>query len=119
VKELYLNLLDEQDFSTKWGAFFDCLRLQEQKTILESIFRDIEKRYFSKDEGIENGASDIIGDLAIMFSFIINGRAPLELQIQSWLATGQGGLIQSIGLRRSLLLLFSNNEGKLLPCIVS
>lgn len=114
MKELYSSLINDQDFSTRWGPFFDCLRLQEQTTILENIFRHVERTYLSQDDGSGSEGNEIIGSLAALFSCIMNSRGPLELQVQSWLATGQGGFIQSIGLRRSLLVYYSNKEGKVL-----
>jgi telomere length regulation protein len=112
VRELYTSVLGKGNFSAPWGSFFDLLRLHEQTVILQSIFRDIEKTYFSSDDGKGNESDEIIGGVAALLFQITKGRNSLDSQIQVWLATGHGAVIHTIGLRRSLVLQYSSDEGK-------
>lgn len=56
--------------------------------------------------------SDVINGVAAFCANFISNSQVLESQLKDWLSTGQGGCIQSIGLRRALLAAFSERKGE-------
>ncbi|KAL4994686.1 telomere length regulation protein-domain-containing protein [Aspergillus recurvatus] len=105
VREIYYNLLVEQTLSEQYTALFDHLRWTEQLAVLDTIFRDIEKRYFSTESFGGNGMDldQPINGVAALCSVLILKRANLESQLVDWLSKGQGGSIQKLSLRRAII----------------
>lgn len=83
--------------------------------MIEAIFRDIQKRYFSADISgdFEQLAvqNEIVTGVSALCSAIIGGRPSLKNQISEWLSKSQGGSIQTIGLRRALLATYHDSGG--------
>lgn len=75
----------------------------------EAVFRDVEKRFFSEDLPIEADANQTISGVATLCSSVISNRPRLESQVVDWLSKGQGGSIQTVGLRRALVTTFVDN----------
>lgn len=117
VREIYSNLIVEQELTIQYGLVLDNLRQSEQLSMLEAIFRDIQKRYFSPDifGDFENLAanSEVISSVAALCSAIIGDRQFLRNQISEWLSKSQGGSIHTIGLRRALLASYHDSSGML------
>lgn len=92
----------------------DHLRMTEQVAVLEAIFRDVERKYLSEDiyMDAESASNQMISGVASLCSHAISNRSHLESQVAEWLCKGQVGLIQTIGLRRALLVNFSDKTGK-------
>jgi telomere length regulation protein len=113
VREIYHNLLVEQTHLEKYTALFDHLRWTEQLTVLDTIFRDIEKRCFSTESfsGNEKDLSEPIDDVAALCSALISKRASLESQLVDWLSDGQGGSIQTVSLRRAIIVNLAHQKG--------
>ncbi|KAL6235857.1 hypothetical protein BDW75DRAFT_239824 [Aspergillus navahoensis] len=105
VKEIYYNLLVEQTLSEQYTALFDHLRWTEQLAVLDTIFRDVEKRYFSTENFGGNGMDldEPIDGVAALCSVLISKRADLESQLVDWLSKGRGGSIQTVSLRRAVI----------------
>lgn len=84
--------------------------------MLESIFRDVQKKYFSDDLSENFKQSDasnsLISGVAALCQVIIADRPFLKDQILGWLSKSQGGSIQTIGLRRALLAAYNNSAGE-------
>jgi telomere length regulation protein len=85
------------------------------------VLCDIERRYFPGHIFVEKAEeikeSDVINGVAALCANFISNSQVLESQLKDWLSTGQGGCIQSIGLRRALLAAFSERKGeRLLFC---
>lgn len=84
--------------------------------MLEAIFRDVQKRYFSDDLSESSKQADasnsVISGVAALCQVIIADRPFLKDQILGWLSKSQGGSIQTIGLRRALLALYNNSAGE-------
>ncbi|KAE8149761.1 telomere length regulation protein-domain-containing protein [Aspergillus avenaceus] len=105
VRELYPGLLIEENFLERYNLLFDNLRPMEQLTVLEAIFRDIEKKHFlrllaSDDESL---SSKTVDGVAALCSMILGKRQHIRSQLLDWLSKGQGGSIQTIGLRRAVV----------------
>ncbi|KAL4977598.1 telomere length regulation protein-domain-containing protein [Aspergillus desertorum] len=105
VREIYYKLLVEQTLWGQYTALFDHLRWTEQLTLLDTIFRDIEKRYFYTESLSVNGMDldQPIDGVTALCSVLISKRANLESQLLEWLSKGKGGSIQSISLRRAII----------------
>lgn len=115
AQEIYSNLLHDQSYGARFGLLLDHLKQAEQLAILEAIFRDIQKKYFSEDlSGVGSSAApnEIITGAATLCSAIIGDRIFLRNQITEWLAKSQGGSIQTVGLRRALSATFTDQSGK-------
>ncbi|KAI9926433.1 telomere binding protein [Aspergillus wentii] len=117
VREIYLGLLIDQSFPKQFGLLLDSLRTTEQITILEAVFRDVEKKHFSEEiygGMIEAQTSNPkVNGIAALWPVVIGNRTNIEIQIVDWLCKGQGGSIQTAGLRRSLLVHFADNQDAL------
>ena len=115
VREIYTGLLVDQSVPKQFSLLLDNLRSTEQIAIVEAVFRDIGKKYFSEEVtgfmGSYKNSSEKVNGIATLCSMLIGGRPHLETQVADWLATGQGGSIQSIGLRRAILANFANSKG--------
>lgn len=88
--------------------------MTEQVAVLEAIFRDVERKHLSEDISMdaESASNQTISGVATLCSHAIANRPHLESQVAEWLCKGQGGSIQTIGLRRALLVNFSGKNGK-------
>lgn len=88
--------------------------MTEQTTVMEAIFRDIEKKYLSEEILTEENptSSQTVGGIAALCSTILTNRPHLEAQVIDWLSKGQGGSIQTIGLRRAFVVNFANTAGE-------
>lgn len=74
--------------------------------MLEAAFRDIEKKYFSTEltGGMKEISSDqTVSAVAALCFALVGIRPQLHGQLLNWLSKGQGGSIQTIGLRRALM----------------
>ncbi|KAL4762546.1 telomere length regulation TEL2 family protein [Aspergillus foveolatus] len=120
VREIYYNLLVEQTHLEKYTALFDHLRWTEQLTVLDTIFRDIEKRYFSTESfsGNEMDLRGPIDGVAALCSVLISKRAILENQLVDWLSNGQGGSIQTVSLRRAIIVNLAHQKDLIATLLV-
>jgi telomere length regulation protein len=116
VREIYSALLLDQQLVNRFGLLLDHLRQSEQLVMLEAIFRDIQKRYFSAENSGDHEQlatnTEIISSVAALCSTIIGDRSYLKNQISEWLCKSQGGSIQTIGLRRAILAAYHDSSGK-------
>ncbi|RDW78994.1 telomere length regulation TEL2 family protein [Aspergillus mulundensis] len=105
VREIYIKLLIEQKRSEPYTALFDHLRWTEQLTLLDTILRDIEKKHFPMESFSENDMdlNQPIDSIAALCSALILKRSNLESQLIEWLSKGHGGSIQTVTLRRALV----------------
>lgn len=112
VREIYTGLLVDRILPEKFSLLLDHLRPTEQLAILEAIFRDIEKKHFSEElSGVqEDTASETINDIAALCAAVIGNRPYLEARVLEWLSKGQGGSINTAGLRRAILAVFSPHK---------
>lgn len=99
-----------------FGILLDHLRRTEQLAVLEAIFRDVQRRYFSDDllgtVGQSITTSEPIKGVAALISAVISSQPDLESQVVDWLSKSQGGSINTLGLRRALLATCSKNDSK-------
>jgi hypothetical protein len=120
VKALYQSLLQSGNFSQRWNYIFDRLRQSDQITLLETIIYDLESTLFTRSINPVEVESDhdnsIIGNAASFFDIILRTKRTLQLQVESWLSSGQGGFIQSTAMRRCLILALSRRSGRLSLC---
>jgi telomere length regulation protein len=112
-------LLFEQPSYAQFGLLFDHLRQPEQVAVLEAIFRDVQKKYFSDDlsESFKqsDAANSVISGVAALCKIVIADRPFLKDQILGWLSKSQGGSIQTVGLRRALLATYNDSTGMFGP----
>lgn len=93
--------------------------MTEQIIVMEAIFRDIEKKYLSEEilaEGDPTSNQKVSG-IAALCSAILANRPHLEAQAIDWLSKGQGGSIQTVGLRRALVVNFADKSGEKCSCL--
>ncbi|KAL5364556.1 telomere length regulation protein-domain-containing protein [Aspergillus floccosus] len=113
VREVYTGLLVNKALSTQYNSLFDNLRPTEQVAFLEASLRDIEKKYFSTElsgSTTQGSISPVVCAVAGLCSSLVGNRPQLQGQLIDWLAKGQGGSIQTSGLRRALIAGFGDNE---------
>ncbi|KAI9375486.1 telomere length regulation protein-domain-containing protein [Aspergillus egyptiacus] len=105
VKEIYCTLLADHSLSQQFITLFDLLRWTEQLSMMEAIFRDIEKRWFLTSALNENDTdlAQPVNGVAALCSVVISKRPNLEAQLIEWLSKGHGGSIQTVALRRAIL----------------
>ncbi|EPS33407.1 hypothetical protein PDE_08369 [Penicillium oxalicum 114-2] len=117
VREIYSRLLVENSSPQSLGLLIDCLRPLEQVAVVEAIFRDIQKKFFSEDPSESGAMSDltspIIASVAALCKLLVMDRPFLREQIMNWLSKGQGGSIYTVGLRRAILSTFNDCAGTL------
>lgn len=113
VGEIYSNLLINQQLAKQYSALFDHLRWTEQLSILEAIFRDIEKKYFPTENfsGDNMGLDQPIDGIAALCSNLISKRTNLESQLVEWLSKGHGGSIQTVALKRAVIVNLAHDKG--------
>ncbi|OKP12995.1 DNA replication checkpoint protein tel2 [Penicillium subrubescens] len=113
VREIASELLFEQPSYAQFGLLVDHLRQPEQVAVLEAIFRDVQKKYFSDDlsESFKqsDAANSVISGVAALCKIVIADRPFLKDQILGWLSKSQGGSIQTVGLRRALLATYNDS----------
>lgn len=122
MREVYTGLLVDKAHSTQYTSLFDNLRPTEQVAFLEASFRDIEKKYFSTELSgsvAQPSTSPVVCAVAGLCSNLVGSRPQLQGQLIDWLSKGQGGSIQTSGLRRALLAGFGDNEGRICHNMVS
>jgi telomere length regulation protein len=114
VREIYSGLLLDRALPKHFDSFYDKLRPTEQLAFLESVFRDLQKKFFpvgiSYMDFADTSDQNVEG-VAALCSIIISKRPHLESQLLDWLAKGQAGSIYTVGLRRALLAVLSDREG--------
>ncbi|KAE8352543.1 telomere length regulation protein-domain-containing protein [Aspergillus coremiiformis] len=112
AREIYTGLLINGTLREQYNSLFDKLRPIEQTTVLEATFRDVEKQYFVTliDESNEVVLNKLVNGVAALCSIIIGERQHIQSQLLDWLSKGQGGSIQTIGLRRALLANFADQK---------
>ena len=106
----------EHSVQDRFGMLLDHLRQSEQLAVVEAIFRDVQKKHFSEELA---GAitqpftpDEIVKGVAALCAIIIGNRPLLKSQILDWLSKGQGGSVQTLGLRRALLATHADQEGE-------
>jgi telomere length regulation protein len=114
VREIYSGLLLGSALPTHFDSFYDKLRPTEQLAFLESVFRDLQKKYFpvsiSYLDFAKTSGQNVEG-VAALCSIIISKSPHLMSQVSEWLAKGQAGSIYTVGLRRALLAALSDRKG--------
>lgn len=115
MKQIYSNLLIDQALTEKYNALFGRLRWTEQLVVLEAVFRNIEKTHFPAQSlvGSEMDLDQPIDGVAALCSVLIPKRDDLEAQLVDWLAKGQGGSVQTLALRRAIIVNLSYRTGKI------
>ncbi|KAJ5133839.1 hypothetical protein N7526_005204 [Penicillium atrosanguineum] len=117
VREICSGLLVDQTAPGQFGLLLDSLRQPEQISMIEAIFRDIQKLYFPDDLAgtlkSPDKSDDIIAGVSALCSAILGGRPFLQSQVSEWLSKSQGGSIQTIGLRRALLATYNDQNDEL------
>ncbi|KAL4902949.1 hypothetical protein BDW74DRAFT_180246 [Aspergillus multicolor] len=105
VREIYSKLLIEQTLSELYTALFDHLRWTEQLALLNTILRDIEKKHFPMEDfsGSNMDLDQPVDSVAALCSVLISKRSNIESQLVDWLSKGQGSSIQTVALRRALV----------------
>ncbi|KAL2840690.1 telomere length regulation protein-domain-containing protein [Aspergillus pseudoustus] len=105
VREIYSGLLIKQPLTGQYTALFDRLRWNEQLAMLEAVFRDVEKKYFlaGSADRKKTTSDQSVNAVAALCTVILSKRSNLESQLVEWLSKGQGGSIQTTGLRRAVL----------------
>lgn len=116
VREIYSGLLVQGDFSKQYSVLFGHLRSTEQLSVVEAIFRDIEKSYFTFQRN--DVSNEVVNGVAALCSIILRGHTNLQAQLVDSLSKGQGGSIQTTGLRRAVLATFAHQQGNLKYWIV-
>jgi telomere length regulation protein len=114
VREIYSGLLLDRALPTHFDSFYDKLRPTEQLAFLESVFRDLQKKYFPVSISyldFSNTSDQNVEGVAALCSIIISKRPHLVSQLSDWLAKGQAGSIHTVGLRRALLAALSDRKG--------
>ncbi|OOF99498.1 hypothetical protein ASPCADRAFT_138021 [Aspergillus carbonarius ITEM 5010] len=113
VRGIYTGLLVQQAHSKQYGALFDHLRPTEQLALLEAVFRDVERKHFSGEipgDKASNTSEKVISSVAALCSVLISKRPHLQSHLIDWLSKGQGGSINTVGLRRALLAILTQDE---------
>ena len=111
---IYHGLLIDQPFPNQFDSLLEHSRATEQVAVMEAIFRDVQKKYFSEEISMatDSTSNQTIDGVAALCSHIIGNRPYLESQVADWLSKGQGGSIQTVGLRRALVVNFANKNGE-------
>ncbi|KAJ5129786.1 uncharacterized protein N7515_005825 [Penicillium bovifimosum] len=122
AREVYLGLLLEQSSPARFGLLLTHLKRTEQIALVEAIFRDVQRKYFSDDQPGAVGQSIVYAEpikgVAALCSAIISCQPDLESQVVEWLSKSQGGSINTLGLRRGLLATFSNRDDLLKALLI-
>ncbi|OQD82806.1 hypothetical protein PENANT_c019G05656 [Penicillium antarcticum] len=112
VKEIYSGLIFEQSSAVSFGLLLDNLRKDDQLSVLEAIFRHVQRNHFSDDlsGSVDQSTTSLetVKGVAALCSLLISKRPELETHVLEWLSKSQGGSISTLGLRRALLASFSN-----------
>lgn len=90
------------------------LRQHDQKRILESILRCLERAYLVNLLENEDKIADAsISNVSIILSLITRDVVIMKETLKNWLISGIGGGINSVHMRRSLLATFASDPGKM------
>jgi telomere length regulation protein len=114
VRGIYTGLLINETLREPYSSLFDNLRPTEQLAVLEATFRDIEKKYFLSpliNDGNDGITGQAVSGVAALCSIVVDKRQILQTHLLDWLSKGQGGSVQTIGLRRALLAVFADQKG--------
>ncbi|KAH8705202.1 telomere length regulation protein-domain-containing protein [Talaromyces proteolyticus] len=109
VHELYTCLVERETLSPSWDLFFNDLRPYEQVTIIQSIFKDLQKTYLVTGSAKAQDNDQIVGGVAALLSHFLKSKDSLQETVKSWLVTGNNSFVTSVGLRRVLILLNSKD----------
>ena len=114
-------MLGEGFHSDKFGLLLDGLRQHEQKKVLEATIHKLESQYLSPyygqlDLSGDTGIKAAIGGVSAAVAAVTKDRLPLREQLNEWLASGAGGNIVSVSMRRALLATYENDIGTLYSC---
>lgn len=110
VHELYTGVIVDGSISPSWGLCFQHLRHHERSTILQSILKDIQKRYFAADEKDVQKTNSFVGGAAALLHEILKDASPQET-LRSWLSNASTNVVTTFGLRRALVMLVARDPG--------
>ncbi|KUL86714.1 hypothetical protein ZTR_03111 [Talaromyces verruculosus] len=113
VHELYTGVVVDGSISPSWSLCFQHLRHHERSTILQSILKDIQKRYFSADEKNVQKTSSIVGGAAALLHEILKDTASPQETLRSWLSNASTNVVTTFGLRRTLVMLVAKGPDSL------
>ena len=113
LSDLYFT---DHCYSNKFGSLLDGLKQHEQKKLVEAMIHNLQARCFSQYEDSsvspENEKlSKAIAGVSAIVDTVISGRQFLKEQLKDWLVSGVGGGINSISMRRSLLIALEKDSG--------
>lgn len=111
VHELYTGVVVDGIISPSWGLCFQHLRHHERSAILQSILKDIQKRYLAIDEKNIQTTSSIAGGAAALVHEILKDTASPQETLRSWLSNANSIVVTTFGLRRALVLLVAKDPG--------
>lgn len=113
VKAIYSGLLVSEDHDQRFRLLLNKLRTTEKIAVTEAIFRDVQKTYLPDDlvDKEQSVSTETIGGIVTLCSTIVEDQEQLRSQVVEWLATGHGGSIRTIGLRRALVATLAQHEG--------
>lgn len=112
VHELYCGVIVDGKNSSSWGLYFRHLRHHERSAILQSILKDVQKRYFAIDEKSIQTASSTVGGVAALLNEILKDTSSPQETLRSWLSNASTNVVTTFGLRRALVLLVARDPGK-------
>lgn len=111
VHELYTGMIVDGSISPSWGLCFHHLRHHERSTILQSILKNIQKRYFAADEKKIQETSSIVGGAAALLHEILKDTTSPQETLRSWLSNASTNVVTTFGLRRALVMLVAKDPG--------
>jgi telomere length regulation protein len=111
VHELYTGVIVDGSIAPSWGLCFQHLRHHEQSTILQSILKDIQKRYFAADEKNDQKTSSVVGGATALLHEILKDTASPQETLRSWLSIASTNVVTTFGLRRALVMLVARDPG--------
>ncbi|KAJ5914843.1 hypothetical protein N7504_003726 [Penicillium tannophilum] len=122
IPEIYTSLLRDQSFSTRFTFFVDKLRLSAQLTILQLILMDLPIRYPSirlcNYPNDANACTDVVNGAATLLSMIIGDRPHFKEEITDWLANGRFAAAFPVGVNRTILATYDNENDALKNLII-
>ncbi|KAJ5994476.1 hypothetical protein N7451_010200 [Penicillium sp. IBT 35674x] len=122
IPEIYTSLLRDQSFSTRFSLFVDKLRLSAQLTILQLTLMDLPIRYPSirlcDYPNDSNTCTDVVNGAATLLSMIIGNRPHFKEEITDWLAKGRFAAAFPVGVNRTILATYDNENDALKNLII-
>ncbi|EED13225.1 conserved hypothetical protein [Talaromyces stipitatus ATCC 10500] len=113
VHELYTGVIVDGTMSPSWGLCFQHLRHHERSAILQSILKDVQKRYFATDEKNIQTTSSIVGGVSALLHEILNGVTSPQETLRYWLSNASSNVVTTFALRRALVLLVARDAESL------